>query len=89
MNIQRYLKAITGAVVTGLGTLQIAYDDNVVTTQEWIGIAIATLVALGAVWAVPNAPEPQEAPAPTPEPLGPQTAPQPPWQGPSGLPPAA
>lgn len=52
----RYLKAITGAVVTGLGTMQVAYADNVITQQEWVGIAIATLVALGAVWAVPNRP---------------------------------
>lgn len=49
-----YLKAITGAVVTGLGTLQVAYADNAVSNQEWVGIAIATLVAFGAVWGVPN-----------------------------------
>lgn len=49
-----YLKAITGAIVAGLGTLQVAYNDNTVTAQEWVGIGIATLVALGAVWAVPN-----------------------------------
>jgi hypothetical protein len=51
---QRYLKAFTAAIVTGLGSLQVAYTDNVVSTTEWIGVAIATLVALGAVWAVPN-----------------------------------
>jgi len=50
----QYLKAITAAIVTGLGTLQIAYVDNTVTNQEWVGVAISTLVALGAVWAVPN-----------------------------------
>lgn len=53
--VSQYMKAITAAVVTGLGTLQVAYSDNVVTTQEWVGIAIATVVALGGVWAVPNA----------------------------------
>jgi hypothetical protein len=52
----QYLKAITAAVITGLGTLQVAYSDNLVTNAEWIGIAIATLVALGGVWAVPNLP---------------------------------
>lgn len=56
-----YLKALTGAVVTGLGTLQVAYADNLVTTQEWIGVAIATLVAFAAVWAVPNK-QPVQAP---------------------------
>jgi hypothetical protein len=52
-----YLKAVAAAVVTGLGSLQVAYADNVVTTREGIGVAIATLVALGAVWAVPNTPK--------------------------------
>lgn len=52
--MMKYLKAITGAVVTGLGTLQVAYVDNAVTNQEWIGISIATLVAFAAVWGVPN-----------------------------------
>jgi hypothetical protein len=56
VNAQRYLKAITGAIVTGLGTLQVAYTDEVLTKQEGIGVVIATLVALGAVWAVPNMP---------------------------------
>lgn len=51
-----YLKAVAAAVVTGLGTLQVAYTDNVVTDQEWVGVVIATVVALGAVWAVPNKP---------------------------------
>jgi hypothetical protein len=57
----KYLKAFTGAIVTGLGTLQVAYGDGLVTTQEWIGVAIATLVAFGAVWAVPNK-QPVQAP---------------------------
>lgn len=50
----KYAKAIVGAIITGLGSLQIALDGGV-TTQEWVGVALATLVALGAVWAVPNA----------------------------------
>lgn len=54
--LMRYLKAVAAAVVTGLGTLQVAYADNVITQQEWIGVAIATVVALGAVWAIPNRP---------------------------------
>lgn len=52
-----YLKAIAGAVTTGLGTLSVAYADNVITNQEWVIVAIATVGALGAVWAVPNAPK--------------------------------
>ena len=50
----KYAKAFVGAAVAGLGSLQIALDGGI-TAQEWVGVAIATLVALGAVWAVPNA----------------------------------
>jgi hypothetical protein len=56
-DVMAYLKAIAGAIVTGLGTLQVAYADNVITHQEIVGIAIATLVAAGAIWAVPNVPK--------------------------------
>lgn len=49
-----YLKAITAAVVAGLGVLALALEDGVVAPNEWVNVAIATLVGLGAVWAVPN-----------------------------------
>lgn len=52
-----YLKAIAAALITGLGSLQVAYSDQVLTTQEIVGIAIATAVALGGVYAVPNKPQ--------------------------------
>lgn len=54
VKFQPYAKAITAAVVTGLGTLQVAYADQVISTGEWVNVAIATLVALGGVYAVPN-----------------------------------
>lgn len=57
----RYAKAITGAVITGLASLQAAWDGGV-TGTEGIGVAIATLVALGAVWAIPNKPVAQAFP---------------------------
>jgi len=60
-----YLKAVAAAVITGLGALQIAYADNRITDQEWVGIGIATLVALGGVWAVPNKPADPSSPPPT------------------------
>ena len=50
----RYAKAIVGALVAGLTSLQAALDDGGITAQEGVGAAIATLVALGVVWAVPN-----------------------------------
>lgn len=49
-----YLKALVGAAVAGLGTLSQALDDNGVTAQEWVGVAIATLTALAVVWGTPN-----------------------------------
>jgi hypothetical protein len=52
-----YLKAITAAVVAGLGVLALALEDGVVDPNEWVNVAIATLVGLGAVYAVPNTPK--------------------------------
>jgi len=49
-----YLKAITGALIAGLGSLYQALDNANVTAQEWTAVAIATLAALGIVWGVPN-----------------------------------
>lgn len=55
MKVQVYLKAIYAAVVAGLGSFAVAVSDNVVTTQEWVTVAIATVTAAGVVWGVPNA----------------------------------
>jgi hypothetical protein len=54
MNIAPYAKAATGAVVTGLTALSQALDDGGVSAQEWIGVAIATLVGTYAIWQIPN-----------------------------------
>ena len=50
----KYLKALYGAAATGLGAVAVAYSDNVITNQEWVTVAIATVGALGVIWAVPN-----------------------------------
>ena len=50
-----YAKAITAAIAAGLGALYQALDNDAVTAQEWVGVALALVGALGAVWAVPNA----------------------------------
>jgi hypothetical protein len=57
-----YAKAVTGALVAGLGALGTAWADGRMTPVEWVGVATATLVAAGAVWSVPNRvpPEPGE-----------------------------
>lgn len=52
-------KAVTGAVVAGLGALGTALiadeSGNVaVTAGEWVAVATATLVASYAVWQIPN-----------------------------------
>lgn len=49
-----YRKAIVAALVAGLSALVTAWDDNVVTAQEWTMVVLATVVAFGAVWGVPN-----------------------------------
>ena len=49
-----YLKAFVAALVAALGSLYQALDDNTVTGQEWVAAILAGLVALGAVWGVPN-----------------------------------
>lgn len=56
MNLKPYAKAIVGAAVAGLTALGTALTDDRVTTVEWVGVAVATLGALGIVYAVPNKP---------------------------------
>lgn len=53
--MQRYLKAIYGGLVAGLGALSVAYTDDILTKKEGIVIATSIITALGVVWAVPNA----------------------------------
>jgi len=57
MRLASYLKAIAGALIAGLTSLQAALDDGGIDAQEGITAGIATLVALGVIWAVPNSPE--------------------------------
>jgi hypothetical protein len=55
--VDKYAKAIAGAIVAGLTAYQVALTgDGSVTAAEWAGVAIAVVAALGAVWAVTNAP---------------------------------
>lgn len=49
-----YAKSILAALVAGLGSLAQALDNDAVTAQEWVNVAITTLVGLGIVYAVPN-----------------------------------
>jgi hypothetical protein len=54
--MNEYAKAITGAIIAGLGAYGVAVLDGTVTSGEWAGVAVAFLTALGVVWGVPNAP---------------------------------
>jgi hypothetical protein len=53
--IQPYAKAVVVGLATGLYALQAALTDGV-SSEEWIGIALAVLASIG-VWAVPNRPK--------------------------------
>jgi hypothetical protein len=52
--IAPYAKALIGALVAGLASLQQSLDDNMVTAQEGTGVAVAFLSGLALVWAIPN-----------------------------------
>ena len=50
----QYLKAIYGSAVAGLGALELAYLDDVLTRTEAIHVAVIALGAAGVIWGVPN-----------------------------------
>ena len=49
-------KAIVAAVTAFGAAFAVAYTDQAVSSGEWVTIALATIVALAAVYAVPNKP---------------------------------
>lgn len=56
MKLATVSKALVGAAVAGLSVAATAMVDGKPTAAEWVGVAIATLTAFGAVWWVPNRP---------------------------------
>lgn len=54
--LKPYRKAILGALAAGLAALGTALADGQVTGEEWTRVAVAAVVTLGAVYAVPNRP---------------------------------
>jgi hypothetical protein len=54
--IAPYAKALVAALVAGLGSLYQALDGDpsVVTSQEWVAVAMTTLAGLAAVFGMPN-----------------------------------
>ena len=47
-------KAFVAAIIAGLGALGTSLVDNHVDQAEWVAVALATVVALNAVFWVPN-----------------------------------
>ena len=50
-------KAITAGAAAFGSSFAVAYVDQDINSAEWVTIAVATVVALVAVWAVPNKPD--------------------------------
>jgi hypothetical protein len=50
-------KALVAGILSGGGAYQVALQDGVVTTNEWVAVAVAALVAGLTTYSVPNAAE--------------------------------
>lgn len=55
-NVAPYLKALIAAVVAGLSVILNSLNAGSLTARDYVAAVIAFLVALGAVFAVPNTP---------------------------------
>ena len=53
-SIAPYAKAVIGALIAGLTAIGTALTDGGISPAEWVAAAIAFLVALGGVYAIPN-----------------------------------
>lgn len=51
-----YAKAIVAGVIAALTSLVQALDDGNVSIQEGVAVALAGLIALAAVYGIPNKP---------------------------------
>jgi len=47
-------KAIVAAVTAGYALFNVVTADGTVTSDEWVKVVIATVVAFTVTWAVPN-----------------------------------
>ena len=55
MAVGKYAKSIIAGVTAFGSGYAAATLDGFVSTSEWVSIGVATIIALAAVWAVPNA----------------------------------
>lgn len=51
-----YAKAIIAALIAALTALGTGLTDGGMSASEWVAVALAFVVSLGAVYSVPNAP---------------------------------
>jgi ABC-type Na+ efflux pump permease subunit len=54
--IAPYYKAVSAALIAFLSAIAAALAQDGISSQEWITAAIAFIVGLGAVFAIPNKP---------------------------------
>lgn len=57
MSARQAAKALVGSALAGLTALGTALADEQITQAEWVGVVVAALGVLGAVYATPNAPD--------------------------------
>lgn len=57
MTPSTYAKAVIGALIAFLTALGTALTDGGISPSEWIAAVVAALVALSAVYAIPNKPK--------------------------------
>ena len=69
----KFLVALIPVILAGLNVVYDALTDNVVTTQEWVAVAVAALAA-AAVYAVPNKAPAGELADPSQSEVGPYVA---------------
>lgn len=55
--MDKYAKAIVGALVALVTAVAVGLADSVITAEEWALAGVAFLTALGTIWGVPNAPD--------------------------------
>lgn len=55
MKINEIAKAIVASVTVAGGTYAVAIADGSITSAEYVGILVATIVAFWGVWATTNA----------------------------------
>jgi hypothetical protein len=56
-NLSPYFKAIVAGLIAAGSSAITALGDNAMSSQEWVTAAVAFLVGLGVVAAVPNKPQ--------------------------------